>query len=252
VDGAGNLYGTTTNGGAYNESGVAWELSPDGSGGWTEQTLHSFGNGNDGQDPRSALTMDAAGNLFGTTSGGGANRGGTVFELSPAAGGGWTETVLYSFGLRGDGCYPYGRITIDAAGNLYSTTQQVCDGSGYGTVFELSPSSGGYTEKIIHHFLNSASGENPMAPVVFDSLGNLYGTTEQGGQYGYGTIFKLSPDGTGGWVESAVHVFTGNGDGGLPLYGVVVGPDGNLYGTTPYGGKAANFSGYGVVFEYKP
>ena len=158
VDGAGNLYGTTTNGGAYNESGVAWELSPDGSGGWTEQTLHSFGNGNDGQDPRSALTMDAAGNLFGTTSGGGANRGGTVFELSPAAGGGWTETVLYSFGLRGDGCYPYGRITIDAAGNLYSTTQQVCDGSGYGTVFELSPSSGGYTEKIIHHFLNSASG----------------------------------------------------------------------------------------------
>jgi uncharacterized repeat protein (TIGR03803 family) len=91
-----------------------------------------------------------------------------------------------------------------------------------------------------------------VAPVVFDSAGNLYGTTQLGGAYSYGTVFKLTPNGSGGWVESAVHVFTGNSDGASPQFGVIVGPNGNIYGTTPYGGNAANFNGDGVVFEYKP
>ncbi len=251
VDAAGNLFGTTTYGGANNQTGTAWELSPDGSGGWTETILHSFGGGTDGKYPRTALTMDPAGNLFGTTSNGGVNGGGTVFELSPSAGGGWTESVVYSFGERGDGCNPQARVTLDASGNLYGTTAGQCEGSAYGTVFELSPSSGGYTEKIIHYFFNLNSGATPEAPVVFDSAGNLYGTTYRGGAYGYGTIFKLAPNGSGGWVESPVHNFTGNADGANPLYGVIVGPNGDIFGTTPYGGNAANSNGYGVVFEYK-
>jgi uncharacterized repeat protein (TIGR03803 family) len=159
---------------------------------------------------------------------------------------------VYSFGVRGDGCNSWVRVTLDASGNLYGTTAGQCEGSAYGTVFELSPSSGGYTEKIIHYFFNLSAGGSPEAPVVFDALGNLYGTTYQGGAYGYGTVFKLAPNGSGGWVESPVHNFTGNADGANPLYGVLVGPGGNIFGTTPYGGNAANFNGDGVVFEYKP
>jgi uncharacterized repeat protein (TIGR03803 family) len=115
-------------------------------------------------------------------------------------------------------------------------------------VFELSPSGGAYTEKIIHYFLNMSAGEYP-GPVVFDSAANLYGTTSQGGEFGFGTIFKLTPNGNGGWAESAVHNFTGNGDGAYPMYGVTIGSDGNVYGTTPYGGSAATYDGFGVVFS---
>jgi uncharacterized repeat protein (TIGR03803 family) len=247
VDAAGNLYGTTVNGGAFNQNGVVWELSPNADGSYTEQILHSFAGAPDGQYPRGQLLLDGAGNLFGTTSGGGTYGGGAAYELSPTSGG-WTETVLHSFGLPGDGCNPFARLVSDSAGNLYSTTASCAS---YGTVFELSPSGGGYTEKIIHYFLNTSAGVSP-GPVVFDSAGNLYGTTEQGGAFNYGTVFKLSPNGSGGWVESPVHNFTGNADGGYPMYGVTIGPGGNIYGTTPYGGSAPNFDGFGVVFEYKP
>jgi len=249
VDAAGNLYGTTTYGGAINQTGAVYELSPNANGGWTETILHSFGSTGDGEYPRSELFRDAAGNLFGTTSNGGTYNSGTVFKLSPSAGGAWTESVIYSFGAPGDGAGPDARLISDAEGNLYGTT---AGGAGYGTVFELSPSGSGYTEKIIHFFLNASSGQYPVAPVVFDSAGNLYGTTQLGGAYSYGTVFKLTPNGSGGWVESAVHVFTGNSDGASPQFGVIVGPNGNIYGTTPYGGNAANFNGDGVVFEYKP
>jgi uncharacterized repeat protein (TIGR03803 family) len=246
LDGAGNLFGITTYGGSFNLRGIAWRLSANANGGWSEEILHSFGSGSDGQNPRTALLIDGAGNLFGTTSGGGAYGGGTVFELSPS-GGGWTETVVHSFGSPGDGCSPSAPLISDAAGNLYSTTTSCAT---YGTVFELSPSGGGYAEKIIHHFLNTASGAYP-GPITFDSAGNLYGVTEQGGQYDYGTIYKLTRSGSG-WVESAVHNLTGNQDGADPMYGVIFGPNGKLYGTAPYGGSGANFSGHGVVFEYTP
>jgi uncharacterized repeat protein (TIGR03803 family) len=246
LDAAGNLYGITTYGGAFMQRGTAWKLSPNANGGWTEQILHSFGSGTDGQNPRTALLLDAAGNLFGVTTGGGAYNSGIVFELSPS-GGGWTEAVVHEFGSPGDGCHPSALLISDGAGNLYSTTGSCAV---YGTVFELSPSAGGYTEKIIHYFLNPSSGAYP-GPVVFDSHGNLYGVTSQGGQYNYGTIYRLTLSGSH-WLESAVHNFTGNQDGAYPMYGVIVGPTGHLYGTAPYGGSASTFSGYGVVFEYQP
>ena len=143
-DAAGNLYGTTSEGGAYSW-GTVFELTPAGGGNWTETVLHSFGNGTDGASPYAGLIFDAAGNLYGTAWQGGTYFYGTVFELTPTAGGGWTETVLHSFGNGADGYYPYSGLIFDAAGNLYGTTggggTYSCNRGLYhcGTVFELTP-----------------------------------------------------------------------------------------------------------------
>ncbi len=159
--------------------------------------LHNFGqNGTDGYYPAAGLIWDAAGNLYGTTLSGG--RSGTVFELSPTTGGGWTETVLYSFCSRNgctDGNTP-GTLVFDAAGNLYGTTAY---GGTYndGTVFELSSAGGGaWTETVLYAFCSQnlcRDGSVPAAGLIFDAAGNLYGTTS-GGQYFYGgTVFELTP-----------------------------------------------------------
>ena len=146
------------------------------------QVLHSFGKkgSGDGQTPNAPLIVDASGNLYGTTQLGGAYDAGTVFELTPEAGGGWTETLLYSFGyLHPDGYSPSSGLIFDAAGNLYGTT---FEGGAYGlgTVFELSPQEGGgWKEKILHHFNNNGvDGFQPPAGVIFDAAGNLYGATD--------------------------------------------------------------------------
>jgi uncharacterized repeat protein (TIGR03803 family) len=253
-DTAGNFYGTTTQGGLYS-AGTVFELSPNGSGGWTEKVLHDFEfNGIDGFAPEAALTLDAHGNLYGTTSGGGGYYNGTVFELSPNGSGGWTETVLYSFnpGNGTDGASPYAGLIFDAQGNLYGTT--VAGGTyGAGTVFELSPNgSGGWTETVLYSFNNNdTDGQNPYAGVIFDGAGNLYGTTYSGGTYGGGTVFELSPNGGGGWKETVLHTFCAeiNCTDGTRLYaGMIFDGAGNLYGTTQSGGTY----GSGTVFELFP
>lgn len=136
-DGAGNLYGTTNTGG-MNNAGTVFEMSPNGSGGWFEKTLHFFGNGNDGMGPTSSLIFDANGNLYGTTLEGGTNGAGVVFEMMPNGSGGWTEIVLHNFGAGDDGAFPQAGVILDGAGNLYGTT-----GAGGiqsdGTVFEVTP-----------------------------------------------------------------------------------------------------------------
>ncbi|MGB8886031.1 MAG: choice-of-anchor tandem repeat GloVer-containing protein [Candidatus Korobacteraceae bacterium] len=192
MDAAGNLYGTTYRGGIHS-SGAVFELSPREGGGWTETVLHSFGNGTDGATPDSGLIVDAAGNLYGTTYFGGIHSDGTVFELSPREGGGWTETVLHSFGNGTDGMNPYAGLTIDATGNLYGTT--VAGGlHSYGTAFELSPrQGGGWTETVLHSFGNGTDGINPYASLLLDANGNLYGTTIVGGIHTYGTAFEITP-----------------------------------------------------------
>ena len=191
-DAAGNLYGTTFNGGAYNRFGTVFELSPVPGGGWTETVLHSFNNdGTDGWTPTAGLIFDAAGNLYGTTGSGGAYHGGTVFELSPMLGGGWTETILHSFGNGTDGAGPGGgSLIFDAAGNLYGTTTLggtfncPSDGGGCGTVFELTPTVGGaWTETVLYNFRRGSDGHLPYAGLIFDATGNLYGTTLAGGIY---------------------------------------------------------------------
>ncbi len=200
-DGAGNLYGTTIDGGAY-DYGTVFELRPQVGGGWAERVLHNFSHsGRDGENPYAGLIFDAAGNLYGTTVGGGKDTicggagCGTVFELKPNAGGGWTEEVLHSFNNNGtDGYYPYSSLVFDAAGNLYGTTWQGGANNG-GTLFELTPAAGGgWTETVVHDFQNNGTdGYAPYAGLIFDAAGNLYGTTQSGGPYGFGTVFEIKP-----------------------------------------------------------
>ena len=264
-DAAGNLYGTTLGGGIHctpDGCGTVFELSPNGSGGWTKTVLHSFGNGTDGQGPDAGLIFDAAGNLYGTTAGGGIYGEGTVFELSPREGGGWTETVLHSFGNGTDGARPYAGLIFDASGNLYGTTYYggihiACFGDygGCGTVFELSPrDGGGWTETVLHSFGNPANedGQGPYAGLVFDAAGNLYGTTSEGGIHGDGTVFELSPNGSGGWTETMLHSFGNGTDGNYSDATLIFDRAGNLYGTTVYGGIHCAPYGCGTVFEMSP
>jgi uncharacterized repeat protein (TIGR03803 family) len=252
-DTAGNLYGTTVKGGAYGY-GMVFELTRQASGGWTEKVVHNF-NGADGANPYASLTLDTAGNLYGTTVNGGANNYGTVFELKPKVGRGWIEKI-YSFDGTG-GQYPYAGIVLDAAGNLYGAAAYGGTGAcssqgilGCGTVFELEPgTSGGWTEKALHNF-NGTDGANPYASLIFDTAGNLYGTTANGGTGpcpdGCGAVFELTPEASGEWTEAVPYSFDGY-DGGGSFASLVLDAMGNLYGTTPAGG-----GGHGQVFELTP
>jgi len=175
-DAAGNLYGVTAAGGAY-RNGAVFKLSFE-NGAWSETLLYSFKGGNDdGADPSSALLLGVAGNLYGTTAGGGPGNNGTVFKLAPDGRGGWTETVLHIFNGN-DGSLPLlAPLVSDARGNLYGVTQGYCYHAtcGNGTVFELSPqASGSWTFRVLHSFGHTAL---PVSGVIFDKSGNLYGTT---------------------------------------------------------------------------
>jgi len=245
-DSAGNLYGTTTEGGSHNERGTVFELTPRGDGTWTEKTLHNFANSFDGSYAQAPLIFDAAGNLYGTTHLGGAYGEGTVYELSPNGHGGWTERVLHNFRPASQCGNPNAGLIWDAAGNLYGT---VYYGGPYlqGAVFELSPNGdGSWTTKFLHYFGNGLDGANPNGSLIFDAAGNLYGTTYDGGANHYhGTVFKLTPNGSGGWTESVVHNF---GKGWNPESNLIFDAAGNLYGTT-YSGS---INGKGTVFEITP
>jgi uncharacterized repeat protein (TIGR03803 family) len=259
-DAAGNLYGTTAAGGSYNNCGYNYEgcgtvfqLTPSANGTWTEKVLHSFGNGTDGQNPYASLIFDA-GNLYGTTLHGGAHGVGTVFELSPGAGGAWTENVLRSFGTGKDGYGPYGSLVLDAAGSLYGTTSEGgyyhhpgC-GLGCGTVFQLTPGANGtWAFKVLHIFGNGSDGRNPDAGLVLDAAGNLYGTTANGGSDGYGTIFELKRGTNGKWTEKILRSFGSDANGAGPVASLIFDEAGNLYGTTEAGGRY----GWGTAFELR-
>jgi uncharacterized repeat protein (TIGR03803 family) len=273
LDVVGNVYGTTPYGGGggckteqnrvnYHNCGVVYELTPRAGGGWAQKVLYSFKrNGKDGSIPLAGLTFDRSGNLYGTTSSGGTNGGGTVFKLTSNGDGSWTESVLYSFcSLRycADGHGPQAAVIFDKAGNLYGTT--VGGGtSGYGvggTLFRLTPNSGGsWTESVLYSFCslaNCTDGGSPVASVIFDGDGNLYGTTSVGGADGSGAAFELVPQTGGGWAEKVLHSFDDNGkDGWVPYAGLVFDASGNLYGTTVFGGAEGDGGG-GTVFELMP
>jgi uncharacterized repeat protein (TIGR03803 family) len=269
-DSSGNLYGETYYGGGgscnvngYSGCGTVFELSANSNGGWTETILYTFQGGIDGSVPSPGLIFDHAGNLYGTAYYGGANGDGTVFELSPKGNGGWTETILYSFkGGLDDGANPQGLI-FDGSGNLYGATTfggLVLDcylSDPCGTIFELSPNgSGGWTETIIYSFQGGSGGADPDGGLIFDNSGNLYGTTPTNGAEGgcipCGTIFELSPNGSGGWTETTLYDFDGQGDGGGDPSPLILDQSGNLYGTTPYGGTNCPFFGCGTAFELSP
>lgn len=245
-DAIGNLYGTTTAGGAYG-FGTVFKLDTSGE----ETLLYSFAGGADGANPYSSgLIQDASSNLYGTTQGGGSGYG-VVFKLDTTG----NETVLHSFTGGADGANPdpYGRLIKDAKGNLYGTTYG--GGSGYGVVFKLDPAG---SETVLHSFTGGADGANPEAGLTQDTAGNLYGTTYGGGS-GYGVVYKLDPTGK----ETVLHTFTGETDGRYPSGTLVRDTAGNLYGTTSSGGiipvctyyngrTRFCFYGRGVVFKLDP
>jgi uncharacterized repeat protein (TIGR03803 family) len=254
-DSAGNLYGTTRYGGA-NSCGIVYQLVPQQNGSWKENILHSFDSSVDGCAPYAGVILDAAGNLYGTASEGGANSWGTAYELSPASGGGWTPKVLHAFGGETDGWTPLGGLIMDAAGNLYGTTEAggertVNDG---GTVYELHPQAGGaWKERILANFsLDGSFPQEPYASLVFDGSGNLYGTSYFGGRGNRGTVFEVSPN-KGGWTTKTLHSFQKIDDltdGSEPTSSLVLDSSGNIYGTTSDGGGCDQC--YGTVFELSP
>jgi uncharacterized repeat protein (TIGR03803 family) len=269
-DSAGNIYGTTANGGAGGSlcfldlgCGVVFEVSNG-----VETVLHTFTGTPDGIGPAAGLVSDSAGNLFGTTAGGGANNYGTVFELSPNGSGGFNYSIIYSFqgGAAGDGAEPAAPLVLDAHNNLYGTTTfggttDYCDDEahyGCGTVFELSlSSSGAYLEKILYAFHGTSNGVSPATAVVFDSSGNLYGTTYNGGpscgyrnSAGCGVVYELTPTTHGPWQETTLCTFSedaGNIDGGEFPRSALTYYNGQLYGFAGYGASMD-----GTLFSVTP
>lgn len=252
VDSAGNLFGVTQNGG-FDHTGTVFELTPNAGGVWSEKVVYALRrNGTDGNFPNSVI-MDSSGNLYGTTSGGGAYNYGTVFEISRRSNGGWSEKILYSFNNNGiDGTLPAAGVTLGADGSLYGTTGL---GGPYnsGTVFQLTPSSHGvWSESILYSFgATSTDGTDPWGTVVLDSAGNVYGETNLGGTQAEGTVFKLT-HANGTWTETVLHDFGSGDDGMFPQGTLIFDNAGNLYGTCVLGGAYfANRDNGGTVFQLK-
>lgn len=252
-DSSGNFYGTTLEGGSG--FGVVFELSPKKGGGWTETVLYAFAGGEDGSSPEGTLIFDSAGNLYGTTAGGGKHDAGTVFELSPAGGGGWSKTILHNFNVS-DGAIPSAGLVFDTAGNLYGATFSGGKPLDLGVIFQLSPSPDGrWKEKILLQFGHHKDGGGPAGTLILDKAGNLYGTAS-GGYEVSGSVFELTPMANGHWKETVLHGFQGKGDGGFPHGALTLDSKGNVYGTTSSGGRIDEIGpcafGCGTVFELSP
>ena len=243
-DGAGNLYGTTYDGGTHN-NGTVYRLSPSGSGGFTHTILYSFkGGSTDGAEPHSSLFRDNAG-VFASPIG-----CGVIFKLTPTSSGQWAETVLHRFSGT-DGGNSFTGLIRDAAGNFYGATI-AGGGKGLGVVFKLSLTSTGWKETVLHSFTGGADGSLPFiqcATLAMDASGNLYGSAYKGGAANAGTVFKLSPPTKAGaaWTEKTLYTFQGGADGSEPFSGVILDKGGNVYGTTTFGGTGGNNGG--IVFE---
>jgi uncharacterized repeat protein (TIGR03803 family) len=251
MDAAGNLYGTAAYGGlGY---GVVYELSPS-SAGWQYKPLHAFTNGPDGNEPNAGVTLDATGNLYTATLYGGQPSAGcpdgcgAIIKLTPTTGGTWTGSLVHDF-KDADGAIPGGGVAVDAAGNVYASTQ-FGGSSGLGTVIELSPSGSGWRKTRIYDFNSSnGAGYNPDCNLVLDSSGNVFGTTPLGEKPGTGgSVFELSPASGGTFTMKVLHAFSSNNDGMKSYSGIVFDSAGNIYGTTADGGLYNK----GTVYELTP
>ena len=265
MDRVGNLYGVAGAGGNQGPQcetygcGVAFKLTHRGSA-WTFSTLYSFQGGTDGGGPDAPLVQGPDGALYGATTYGGIGtcssgsipNCGVIYRLAPPGAFcksflcEWSESVLYAFTGYSDGGYP-GHIQFDQAGDIYGTTslgdQHGC--SNCGTVFELSPSSGGWTDNVLYAFKGgSDDGYGPVGDLVFDQAGNIYGTTAAGGVTYNGTVYQLTPS-QSGYTETMLYEFQQAYSGESPI-GLIADSAGNLYGTTGYGGGAP---GCGTVFQ---
>jgi len=262
-DSHGNLFGSTFAGGTVASScrygcGVIFELKPLSAGGWAYTILYSFADAADGLHPVVTL-IDSAGNLYGCANGGPKNEG-TIFQLSNSSGT-WTKNILYAFAGGTDGILGF-PMFLDASGNLFGIIGQggnltsTCFGVGCGYLFELSPTeSGDWTKTILYTFNGSPDGAGPSS-LVPDGAGNFFGLTGAGGtgtnsnctqlaSTGCGTLFELSPNGSGGWTETAQHSFNYALDGAGPA-GLVIDSAGDLYVDVDEGTPG----GLGAVLEF--
>lgn len=245
ADSAGNLYGTTNNGGLYPDRknpccGAVFELSPGSNGAWSETVIYAFQGLSDGMSPYGTLAFDKQGNLYGTNYTYGLASQSRVFQLSKGSSGKWTDKTVYTF--AGNVGQINGDLTLDGEGNIYGTTQNT--GSSDGTVFELSPQADGtWKETVLYAFPKSFPLGNPHAGVTFDAGGNLYGTTD-GSSTGYGGVYELSQS-NGTWTAAVLFTFTGGNAGGEPDDKLIFDSSGNLYGV-------CSGNNNGVVFELSP
>jgi len=272
-DARGNLYGASSEDGNYgnhcggklgNGCGFVFELSPQPGGSWTGTIIYTFSGAPDAAEPSSGLILDAEGNLWGLTNGGGigpclsgyqnALSGcGTMYELSQGSGGNWTETVLYSFTRGGGfGVYPSGGPLFDKAGDVYGMSR--AGGDGLGTVFKLHNwQKNGWQQSDLHLFYGKPNdGAAPIGRLVTYAEDDLFGVTTSGGANRAGTVFEMRPL-QNRWRETVLHSFGASGDGAEPMAGLVIGPKSRLYGTTQYGGAGTGCqSGCGTVYEIIP
>jgi uncharacterized repeat protein (TIGR03803 family) len=273
IDETGNLYGTTIIGGGVNGRdcdpraagcGVAFKMMPH-NGGWIFAPLFAFDDF-DGAAPVAPLTFGPGGLLYGSTTDGGNNLNcfssfygcGVVFTLQPppticrSALCYWLENPIYTFTSESDGFEPMGNLAFDQAGNIYGTTAyggtNTCGtGANCGNVFQLSRSGSAWTKTTLYNFTPGSDGIWPVSGVITDSSGVLYGITNQGGTYDFGTVFELTPS-ESGWTETVIYNFQDGVDGGGPWGGLLMDAEGNLYGTTATGGAGHG----GTVFELSP
>ncbi len=249
IDAKGNLYGETQVGG-NGSSGTVFVLVPPATGGthWTKRILYALAGV--GAYPYGGLILDSAGAVYGTQYGGGTFGFGEAFKVAPAAAGGYTATTLYNFGATSiDSEEPYGPLTLDSSGNLYGVSNNG-GADNLGTVYKLTPpvsGSGTWTNTILYSFPGASAGCYPEGNVILDKAGRVYGqATGCGGTANQGVIFRLTPTGSGAWVESVLHTFSST-DGGGPYPSLSLDAKANVfYGTSFYGGVN------GVVFELKP
>jgi uncharacterized repeat protein (TIGR03803 family) len=226
--------------------------------------LHNFTGGPDGSAPVAGLTIDPAGNLYGTASAGGTGYG-TVFRLV-YKNSAWTFTPLYSFAGGNDGGQPQARVVFGPDGTLYGTTAagagNGCNGEGCGVVFNLKPSPRACTtalcpwlEAVLYRFSGGGDGGDPNGDVIFDRTGNLYGTTVLGGPdcyfRGCGVVYQLTLSAASGWTERVLYSFSLGDDGAFPVGGLIADNAGNLYGTT-FGYSDGIYAPYGTVYELTP
>jgi uncharacterized repeat protein (TIGR03803 family) len=256
TDAQGNLYGATEYGGTGSGCdptgcGTVYELQKSAAG-YNYITLYSFGSqSRDGAYPLAGVTLDSAGNLYGTNTNGGTHGNGTVYKLTSGQSG-WTETVIYSFRNQEDGGFATEGITVGPSGELYGSTAAGGLGGG-GVVFELTPFGGGWNYTAVYS-LHGAQGPQGGNLTLTDD-GSLYGTALADGVNNMGSVFRLSPSGSG-WIYTSLHDFTCGLDGCYPVGGVTIDSSGVLYGTATYGGTSGDCSSFnqtcGVVWGIAP
>jgi uncharacterized repeat protein (TIGR03803 family) len=242
-DSAGNLYGTTTTGGLYG-GGTVFQLVPSGSGSWTENILYNFGSTADGSIPVAGITLDASGNLYGTTSAGGAYGYGRVFELVQANA--WAETVIHDFANLSDGATPYAGLIPGPSGVFYGAA--TANGSqGGGTIFQLTPSAAGSWTFSVIHSLPGWGIAGSFRNLMVNSKGTIFGTTHCDGTYDLGTIYQLVPSGST-WKYRLLYTFSNATENGYYEFSNLVLKGNKLYGTSNVGG----IDGAGAIFQLTP